>query len=217
MASSDIDLMQHFPEKLRNPDGSPKIPERRFSKSKNFLMRAIGGRGSPDKVKFVRKIDTSSKSTLIRRLSRGKNRVETPWGPNSSESECSSASSSFKPGSIDIADVSISSRTSSSYDQTPNISFASDTVPLLASEGAALLCPQITVTPEVSSVDSGNCMLWVAVEVSGFLRNAEKNQAFDVPSSHSGPMNAQLSGTYPSTCECLTRDIHIFLVDVRAN
>jgi hypothetical protein len=35
--------MQQFPEGL-NPDGSPKIPERRFSKSKNFLMRAIGGR-----------------------------------------------------------------------------------------------------------------------------------------------------------------------------
>jgi len=217
MASSDIHLMQHFPERLQNPDGSPKIPERRFSKSKNFLMRAIGGRSSPKKVKSTRKIDTSSKSTLIRRLSRSKNKVENPWGSNSSESGYSSISSSFKPASIDIADASFNSRTSSSSDQTPNISYASDTVPLLASEEAALLCPQITVTPEVSSVDSNNCMLWVAVEVSGVLRNAEKSQTFDVPSSHSGPMNAQLSGTYPPTCGSLG-DIHfLLLVHLRAN
>lgn len=197
MASSDIELMQHFPETPRNPDGSPKILERRFSKSKNFLLRAIGGRSSPDKAKPIRKVDTASKSPLVRRFSRSRNRVETPWGPSSSESECSSANTSIEPGSIDITDVSINSRISSSYDQAPNVSFASDNSILRNSESTTLLSPQITVTPEVSSVDSGNCVLWVAVELSGVLRSVERNQTLVVHSSPPGPKNTQLSGTLP--------------------
>lgn len=82
------------------------------------------------------------------------------------------------------------------------MSLASDTLPLLPSESAVLLTPQITVTPENSSIDAGNCSLWVAVEVSGVLRNADKDQVIELRST--GPMSAQLSGMCPFICQCLT-------------
>ncbi len=145
----------------------PKIPERRPSKSKNFFLRAIGGRLSDESKSIRRKDSTASKATLVRRLSRSRN-------PSSSESYTDSIIStdsaySFDPDSLDITDVSMNSRISSSQE-------APHTVPQSLSASPPdvfVLCPQIIITPEISSVDTGSCFLWVAIEVTGTLQRAD--------------------------------------------
>jgi hypothetical protein len=52
------------------------------------------------------------------------------------------------------------------------------------------LCPQIKITPEVNSLDNGNCDLWVAVEVTGVLHKADGRR---ISPSLSGPST---SGTF---------------------
>ena len=122
--------------------------------------------------------------------------MRTPWDPSASDrSQSSSSSSSFTPESFDIADMNFDSRMSSLYHESPHTSFESDTLPLLPPETVVLLTPRITITPEVPSIDAGHCMLWVAVEVSGILRNAEKNQIIELRSS--GPTEAQISSGCP--------------------
>ncbi|PBP27187.1 hypothetical protein BUE80_DR001829 [Diplocarpon rosae] len=145
----------------------PRIPERRLSKSKNFFLRAIGGRLSDDSKSVRRKDSEVSKGTLIRRLSRSRN-------PSPAESYTDSIVStdraySFQLGSLDITDVGVNSRLSSYLGGSPSCA-SSDAA---AVEDFFVLCPQITITPEISSVDTGSCFLWVAIEVTGTLQKAD--------------------------------------------
>ncbi|KAL2060923.1 hypothetical protein VTL71DRAFT_8975 [Oculimacula yallundae] len=144
----------------------PKIPERRPSKSKNFFLRAIGGRSSVESKGVRRKDSEVSRGTLIRRLSRSKN-------SSSAESYTDSIASTdsthfFQPGSLDITDVSLSSRMSSYQGDPP-----SSSIPHTLTPDVFVLCPQIVITPEIPSVDTGLCFLWVAIEVTGTLRKAD--------------------------------------------
>ncbi|KAH7312914.1 hypothetical protein BKA65DRAFT_148923 [Rhexocercosporidium sp. MPI-PUGE-AT-0058] len=149
----------------------PKIPERRPSKSKNFFLRAIGGRSSDESKAIRRKFSDTSRDTLIRRLSRSKN-------SSSAESYTGSITStnsehSFEPGSLDITDVSFNSRLSSSCESDP----PSSSISHILAPDIFVLCPQIVITPEISSVDTGCCFLWVAVEVTGTLQRADGYEA----------------------------------------
>ena len=156
----------------------PKIPDRRPSKSKNFFLRAIGGRLSDESKAIRRKDSGASKGTLIRRLSRSKN-------SSSAESYTDSITStdggnSFQPGSLDITEVSINSRLS--YEEDPPSSIISDGLP----PDVFVLWPQIVITPEISSVDTGCCFLWVAIEVTGTLQKADGYEIrYDGPRSSS--------------------------------
>ncbi|KAG4429880.1 hypothetical protein IFR05_014637 [Cadophora sp. M221] len=148
----------------------PKIPERRPSKSKNFFLRAIGGRSSDESKAIRRKDSETSRGTLIRRLSRSKN-------SSSAESYTDSITStdsgySFEPGSLDITDVSINSGLSSYEGDPPSSSMSHPLAP-----DVFVLCPQIVITPEISSVDTGCCFLWVAIEVTGTLQKADGYEA----------------------------------------
>lgn len=164
----------------------PKIPERRPSKSKNFFLRAIGGRLSDESKAIRRKDSGASKGTLIRRLSRSKN-------SSSAESYTDSINStdsgySFEPGSLDITDVSMNSRLSSYEGDPPSSSVSHALAP-----DVFVLCPQIVITPEISSVDTGCCFLWVAIEVNGTLRKADGYEArYEGPSSST----SHISGMY---------------------
>ncbi|KAK2630573.1 hypothetical protein QTJ16_001393 [Diplocarpon rosae] len=150
----------------------PRIPERRLSKSKNFFLRAIGGRLSDDSKSVRRKNSEVSRGTLIRRLSRSRN-------PSPAESYTDSIVStdraySFQLGSLDVTDVSVNSRLSSYVGRPPSCA-SSDAA---AVEDLFVLCPQITITPEISSVDTGSCFLWVAIEVTGTLQKADGEDRF---------------------------------------
>ncbi|EKD18649.1 uncharacterized protein L3040_002075 [Drepanopeziza brunnea f. sp. 'multigermtubi'] len=145
----------------------PKISERRPSKSKNFFLRAIGGRMSDDSKSVRRKESEVSKVALVRRLSRSRK-------PSCAESCTDSIIStdsgySFEPGSLDTTDISVNSRLSSYMRGSPSYS-SSDRA---AGPDVFVLCPQIIITPEISSLDTGNCFLWVAIEITGTLQKAD--------------------------------------------
>ena len=44
---------------------------------------------------------------------------------------------------------------------------------------ALVLCPNITITPEVPSMESGSCTLWVGVSITGKLRRADGQRVVD--------------------------------------
>lgn len=180
---------------------SPKILQRRFSKSRNFILRAIGGRSSEES-KHIRRIDSvASKNTLIRRLSRGGNR-----GSDSSADSIASTSTAYfvEHDSQDITDISINSRISygeSPIRRGPSISSSgTDSTSAVSPPEAFVLCPQIIVTPELASVDGGSCNLWLAIEVTGILRRADGHGKHnEVQTYPSQSMNPQLSGEFQIT------------------
>lgn len=169
-----------------NKASPPKIPDRRPSKSSNFFLRAIGGRLSDESKAIRRKDSGASRGTLIRRLSRSKNSSSAESYTDSITS--TDSSNTFEPGSLDITDVSIDSRLSS-YEGNPPSSTISDVLP----PDVFVLWPQIVITPEISSVDTGCCFLWVAIEVTGILQKADGYEArYDgprLPSSHVSGMS----------------------------
>jgi hypothetical protein len=184
-------------------DWYPSIPERRPSKSKNFFLRAIAGR-SNEEPKGIKRVDsTSSKNTLIRRLSRSKNKASSSYDASCEDNiSYGGTKSSFRPESFDITDVGINSRISSCG--TLSTHSASDKPPANSNEIAFVLSPQINITPELSSVDNGNCDLWVAVEITGILHRADgckntQRSSFLSSSGSSGmfsPLLLMLSASY---------------------
>ena len=153
---------------------SPKIPERRPSKSKNFFLRAIAGRSADETKPSMRRSDsTLSRNTLIRRLSRSKNRDGSSSGQyyEASINSIGTAESS-EPKSFDIADVDITTRLSS-YDTSPSVSLVSRDTSAHANSEVFVLCPQISITPEICSADSSACSFWVAIKITGVLQSAD--------------------------------------------
>jgi len=148
------------------------ITQRRFSKSKNFCLRAFSGRAAEQPKPARRTHSTTSKNTLIRRLSRGRKSSSSSYDSGFEGSAVSAdTSSSLPPSSLDIALVSINSRISS-YEAPSNSSSSSSTA-YATSPNMPVLCPLITVTPELPGVDGGTCSLWVAIQISGALRRAD--------------------------------------------
>jgi hypothetical protein len=159
-------------------DSTPKIPERRPSKSKNLMLRAFGGRSSEEKKSPLRRSDstmsTMSKVTLIRRLSRGRNKQSGSDRPADSGSVTPSSGDMFEPRSFDIADVNVNSRTSSTYGyDSPPSSSVSSISSSLPNRDIYVLSPRITITPEVSSIANGVCTFWVGIEITGVLNKAD--------------------------------------------
>jgi hypothetical protein len=168
------------PPLQQNLDGSPKIPTRRPSKSKNFIMKAFGGRKIDEsKPPLTRKASTGSQSTLLRRLSHRKSTASTL---SSSVSSVASSlgtvelSHSFERYSQDIIDVGINSRASSYYEDI-DFSCPATPTPSNCRDEMFVLCPHISVTPESTSVHAGMCTLWVAIEITGVLRRADGSGA----------------------------------------
>jgi hypothetical protein len=171
MCSREEDHRRHAYTPAQN--WSPTIPQRRPSKPKNFFLRAIGGRSS-EETRGIKRIDsTQSKNTLLRRLSRSKKASGSYDASCEDNISSVSTESSLRPESFDIADVGINSRMPCG---TPSSNSASDTTSITSNENVFVLSAQITVTPEVTSVDNGNCDLWVAIEVTGVLQKADGRQ-----------------------------------------
>lgn len=181
----------------------PKNPERRLSKSKNFLLRAIGGRAG-ERSKHIRQTDPATRSNLIRKLSRSKSGIHTQFDPgNAGHSSSADSSESFELENRDITEASFHLGTSSSS-QAPSSSSISDTRPLLHNYAGLVLSPLVTIVPEVSSVDVGSCTFWAAVEIKGILRSTN-DQTQDHEDSFlfsDVPMNSHLSGKHviPKYC-----------------
>lgn len=155
----------------------PKIPERRLSKSKNFFFK-LGGRKDKE-LKFIQRVDsTTSKNTLIRRLSRSTNHDSGSDCTYSDNITSTDSSYSLERMNIrDIAHVIVDSRipscgSSSSHSLSPG---SMQSWPTCARE-EFLLCPEITITPEIASLDAGSTNLWVAVEIVGTLRLANAHE-----------------------------------------
>ena len=112
-----------------NMGRAPEIPKRRV-KSKNFLMKVIGGRGSIRKAPAVEhdNVDAPIDDTPTRRAS-GRSII----------------SASIYEGS------------------TLNTIIPS----------AFVICPEIKITPEVQSMESGPCTLWIGISVAAKLSRAD--------------------------------------------
>ena len=155
----------------------PKIPERRLSKSKNFFLK-LGGRKDNEPKSIQRVGSSTSKNTLMRRLSCGTNRdsgMDSPYTDIIASADSSYSLERITSG--DIADVIIDSRISS-YDSSSLHSLSPGSMqswPTSAKE-EFLLCPEITITPEVLSLDAGSTNIWVAIEVAGTLRLANTHE-----------------------------------------
>jgi hypothetical protein len=153
----------------------PKLPERRLSKSKTFFFK-LGGRKDKESKPEKWVDSTTSKNTLIRRLSRGTDHNSST--ASSYTDSIQSADSSYSlPNSKDIADVIIDSRIPSrSNSSIHSISPGSMQNWATPTREEFILCPEITITPEVASLDAASTNIWVAVEVAGSLRLANTHE-----------------------------------------
>ena len=154
----------------------PIIPERRLSKSKTFFFKL--GHRKDKEPNSIKRVDSTTENTFIRRLSRSTN--------EHARSDSSGTDSiPFKPGSLyslpqinrgDITDVVIDSRSSSYGSSLHSLSPGSMDNWSTSARKEFFLCPEIKITPEVSSVDARSTNIWVAVEVSGTLRLANDDE-----------------------------------------
>lgn len=155
----------------KEPSETPKIPIRRLSKSKNFFLKAIGGRSAVEP-ELKNRSSASSRGTLRRRLSRHDRRISSSSNAESMAS-ISLSYDSFGSEGQDIADVRTNQRISNQGAQT--FFMESSSADISPSTDALVLCPYLTIISEVSSADSGGCSLWVAVSVTGVLREPHRN------------------------------------------
>lgn len=194
-------------------DDEPKTIERKLSRSKNFLLKAIGGR-SPEK-KDRKSSDEGPKNTLMRRLSRSKSIKSVKSTHSGRRSKSGSGSTpynepetSYDIESRDITDISRDFRPLTSR-HTQSSSGESSTRPLLGLRDNVILSPQVVVTPEESIVDSGNCSFWVAIEISGVLRTADgclRQEKVYSRYSSSGSVKSERSGLLiPVASPCLNQ------------
>jgi hypothetical protein len=172
----DFDLGLHEHQHESN-SRSFNVPQRKLSlsKSKNFLLKAIGGRGGPQKVRLKQSVDPIARDTLTRRISRSRYRQD-PWNNiDSQPSPANGVQSSQESKSRDITDTTLSSQTYSDG-ESPMLSSPLNTSTVIGAYGNLVLTPQVIVTPECSVVDSGNCIFWVAIELSGVLEHPEPSR-----------------------------------------
>ncbi|KAM3065398.1 hypothetical protein ACMFMG_011480 [Clarireedia jacksonii] len=164
----------------QNLDGSPKIPTRRPSKSKNFIMKAFGSRKNDEsKTALTREASIGSQRTLLRKLSHQKSTASTLSSSISSTVSSlgtAESSHSFERYRQDIIDIGFDLRVSS-YNDDIEISCPATPTPSKCRDEMFVLCPQISVTPESTSVYAGMCTLWVAIEITGVLRRADGSGA----------------------------------------
>ncbi|EPE30933.1 hypothetical protein GLAREA_03900 [Glarea lozoyensis ATCC 20868] len=158
--------------------GTFDIPQRKFSKSKNFLLKAIGGRGGSQKLKAKKSANPTTKDTLIRRISRSR-RSHDRW----SSSEClppsvNNMQTPLDGDSRDITDTTFSSQSCSNAD-LPRLYSPPYANSKSTAYGNVILTPQVVVTPEWPVVDSEACTFWVGIELSGVLQHPEPNGAID--------------------------------------
>jgi hypothetical protein len=169
-----------------------EVPQRRLSKSKNFLLKAIGGRGAPQKVKVKKDADSHTKDTLIRRISRSR-RLKDSWSSNGSQPALiKNAENPLDAASRDITETNFSSQVHTEL-QSMGLSSLSHTVPVVGAYGSLILTPQIVVTPERPVVDCGNCTFWVAIEILGILQHPKEDTANEWKNSQSS-IEPHLSG-----------------------
>jgi hypothetical protein len=170
------------------------VPQRRLSKSKNFLLKAIGGRGAPQKARLKKEADSHPKDTLIRRISRSR-RLKDSWSSNSSQpSLVKNAEISLDAESRNITDPTFSSQPHTKVQS--RLSSSSHTTPVVGAYGNLILTPRIVVTPEWPVVDCGNCTFWVAIEISGVLQHPEESTDHEWEHSQSS-IEPHLSGWSP--------------------
>ncbi|KAI0998474.1 hypothetical protein K3495_g9723 [Podosphaera aphanis] len=160
-------------KKLRNESAGsskppPVAPERRSSKSKRFLQLGLTSRDHHvDQIQ-----STATKKKLIRCVSRNRNLISS----SSEESLKSRLSNNFyverSSNYKDIFEVQRSSFENSL--DTPLLSSmcSEDNIQHL---DALVLCPEIKIIPEVTSVDIGDFCFWVAIEIKGVLRRPDRD------------------------------------------
>lgn len=160
-------------KKLRNESAGsskppPVAPERHSSKSKRFLQLGLAGRDHHvDQIQ-----STATKKKLIRCVSRNRNLSS------------SSSEESFKSRLSNNFYVERSSNYKDIFEvQRSSFENSLDT-PLLSSMcsednsqhlDALVLCPEIKIIPEVTSVDIGDFCFWVAIEIKGVLRRPDRD------------------------------------------
>jgi hypothetical protein len=170
------------------------IPQRKLSKSKNFLLKAIGGRGGSQKLKTKKTANPAAKDSLIRRISRSR-RSHDRW----SSSECRSSSvnniqTTLDAKSRDITDTTYSSQ-ACSHANLARLCSPPYTNSKPIAYGNLILTPQVIVTPQWAVVDSEACIFWVAIELSGVLQHPEHNEAKDQKHSQSS-IEPRLQGQF---------------------
>lgn len=134
---------------------------------------------------------TMSRNTLVRRISRRRDPSVGSYTSCADSAVSSDTAGSFEPTSFDVYDTGINSRAS----QAPSLSSSESMVATLPRE-VYVLYPHIMVTPEVSSLDAGLSILWVAIHITGVLQIAEgsSTRCPEVKTFLTDAPNAGLSG-----------------------
>jgi hypothetical protein len=162
-------------------DSALKMQERRFSKSKNFILKVIPGRSQsePKSSNALHRLSSSvSRHTLFRRPSRPE-RDSSAYYADEDSIASSDIAYSLDNDSEDIADDDFNSRMPpylDYLDSRASSPFSSlNPSPAIYHRDVFVLCPQIKVTPEISTVDGATCSIWAALEVTGVLRWTENH------------------------------------------
>lgn len=157
------------PSPTRSAPPAPQTPSRRSSKSKNFFLRAIGVKNGDDSPKNIRRTGSAASRRIVRKSStRGKRVQDDPL----LDEHQALTNYSMSRKSSDIADVNLNSRIYSQHTSSTPSPGSSPGISM-GHPGAFVLCPQVTVTPEVASVETDACSIWVAILITGALQRAD--------------------------------------------
>ncbi|KUJ17181.1 uncharacterized protein LY89DRAFT_73338 [Mollisia scopiformis] len=160
----------------------PKIPDRQPSKSKNFILRALAGRGSEESNHPQRVNSKGSRNTLVRRLSRNKTMDSDRSGRTSMSGE---TLYSIPMEELDLGNGGSDASTSQqetpirALPQVPTVPQTSASPQELSQRQDVLvlspliLSPRIKVTPETTSLPTTTSTFWVAIEIRGELHAAD--------------------------------------------
>jgi hypothetical protein len=165
------------PSRSSTKDNSQQLPERKPSKSKGFILRALAGRSSQDTNHEQHINSKESRNILVRRLSRNKTM-------DSFQSRRTSMSGdtlySIHPEDLDFGDAHATTSTHRpqiplrALPQVPTQSYEPAPAPVEApKQEMLLLSPRIKVTPQINSLPTTTCTIWVAIEVKGELHAAD--------------------------------------------
>lgn len=152
-------------------DNSYQLPERKTSKSKSFILRALAGRSSQDSSHEQRMNSKGSRNTLIRRLSRNKT-----MDPFQSRRTSMSGDTLYSIHLEDLNFGSTDGNVSAPRSQTPVRAHLQEPTPAPAEasrQDMLVLSPRIKVTSQTNSLPTTTCTIWVAIEVKGELHAAD--------------------------------------------
>lgn len=172
--NQDFVLSKASSIELHQYEASPTVPARNPSRSKQFFLRVFP-KYTDSSSKLKHSESTLSKNTLIRRMSLRRDVSYSSYDSSCDDSNYSTFTArSYQPEDLVLyhgpnEESHVGSHASPGHARAKRQSQSTD-----------ILYPHIMVTPEVSTIEAGTSLLWVAITVTGILQAADGKSHFDV-------------------------------------